>query len=241
MLFARSDKFPTKEVVGSVLAAAAEDGPTLDTALEVASLDSKGLYRMQHHGQCVIWVPGGADFLKNRRLVCVYQEGGGHRGVDATMARLERRCVWDRGKTLPQFTVVDYVLVAWVFRQGKCRKLLSPWTGAWRVANDDKEHVYAVQQLVTAKLRDDHVARMRFYADDKVEITGELLKVSNNLRTRASTTSGASRASSGLQAATSALSRWPGKDWRRRRAPGRRCRACSTTHRPCKKGSRRCG
>ena len=48
-------------------------------------------------------------------------------------------------------------------------------------SNDDKEHVDAVQHLVTAELRDVHVASMRFYADDKLEITGELLKVFQQL------------------------------------------------------------
>ena len=43
--------------------------------------------------------------------------------------------------------------------------------------HDNNEHVYAVQHLVTAELRDVHVARMRFYADDQLDITGELLKV----------------------------------------------------------------
>ena len=62
-------------------------------------------------------------------------------------------------------------------RQGKRCKLMSTWTGPWRVANDDKEHVDAVQHLVTAELRDVHVARTRVYADDKLKITGELLKV----------------------------------------------------------------
>ena len=42
--------------------------------------------------------------------MCAHLEGAGHRGIDATMARLERQCVWKRGKTLPRFTV--YVLVA---------------------------------------------------------------------------------------------------------------------------------
>ena len=60
------------------------------------------------------------------------------------MARLERHCVWDRGKALPHFTVGAYVMVVRVSRQGKLRKLMSTWTGPWRVANDDKEHVYAV-------------------------------------------------------------------------------------------------
>ena len=40
VLFAGSDKFPTKEVVHGVQAAAAEGGR--DTAMGVASLDSKG-------------------------------------------------------------------------------------------------------------------------------------------------------------------------------------------------------
>eukprot|EP00904_Undaria_pinnatifida_P002185 jgi/Undpi1/11968/HiC_scaffold_4.g01667.m1 len=53
---------------------------------------------------------------------------------------------------------------------------MSTWTGPWRVANDDKEHVYSVQHLVTGELRDFHVVRMRFYADDQLEITGELPK-----------------------------------------------------------------
>ena len=70
-------------------------------------------------------------------------------------------CVWERGKTLLHFTVGDYVMVARVSRRGKHRKLMSTCTGPWRVANEDKEHVYAVQHLVTTELRDVHVARMR--------------------------------------------------------------------------------
>ena len=38
-----------------------------------------------------------------------------------------------------------------------------------------------MQHLVTAELRDVHVARMRFYADDQLKIVGELLKVSQQL------------------------------------------------------------
>ena len=129
---------------------------------------------MEHRGHRVIWVPGGAYSLKKRLLLCAHLEGAGHCGVDAAMARFERHRVWDRGKTLPHFTVGDYVLVARVSRQGKRRKLKSTLTGPWRVANDDKEHVYAVQHSVTAELHDVHVAKMRFYADDKLEITGEL-------------------------------------------------------------------
>ena len=38
-----------------------------------------------------------------------------------------------------------------------------------------------MQHLVTAELRDVHVTTMRVYADDKLEITGELLKVFQQL------------------------------------------------------------
>ena len=72
-----------------------EGGPILDKALRLASLDSEGLYRVEHHGHRVVWVPAGADSLNNRLLVCAHLEGAGHRGVDATMARLERHCVWE--------------------------------------------------------------------------------------------------------------------------------------------------
>ena len=80
--------------------------------------------------------------------------------VDAD--RRHHRPRGSRGKSLPQFTVGDYVLVARVSRQGQHRKLMSTWTGRWRVANDDKAHVYAVQHLITAELRGVHVAKMRF-------------------------------------------------------------------------------
>ena len=93
-------------------AAVAEGGPTRDAAMGVASLDSEGLYRVEHSDHPVIWVPAGADSLKKRLLVYAHLEGAGHCGVDATMAWLDRHCVWERGKTLPHFTVGDYVLVA---------------------------------------------------------------------------------------------------------------------------------
>ena len=116
VLFAGSDKFRTKEVVRGVQGPPAEGGPARYTAMGVASLDCEGLYRVEHHSHRVMWVSAGADFLKTRLLVCAHLEGTGHRGVDATMARLERHCVWDCGKTLLRFTTGDYVLVARVSR-----------------------------------------------------------------------------------------------------------------------------
>ena len=40
-------------------------------------------------------MPAEAESLKKRLLVYAHLEETGHRGVDATMARLERRCVWE--------------------------------------------------------------------------------------------------------------------------------------------------
>ena len=71
-IFAGSGKFPTKEVVRGVQAAAAEGGPTRDTAMGVPSVDSEGLYRVGHHGHRMIWVPAGADSLEKRLLVCAH-------------------------------------------------------------------------------------------------------------------------------------------------------------------------
>ena len=65
VLFPGSDKFPTNEVVRGLQAAAAEGGPTLDAALGVASLDSEGLYRVEHYGHRVVWMPGEVDSLKS--------------------------------------------------------------------------------------------------------------------------------------------------------------------------------
>ena len=49
-------------------------------------------------------------------------------------------------------------------------------------ANDKKEHVYAVQHSITGELRNVHVARMWLYADDQLDVTGELLKGFHQLK-----------------------------------------------------------
>ena len=117
---------------------------------------------------------------------------------------------------------------------------MSNWTGPWRVANDDKDHVYAVQHLVTAELRDVHVAGMRVYADDKLEIIGDPLKVFQQLDNQGEyhirSISAIKRAASGngfvvkvaREKLEEAKSTWS------------RCRACFMTRRPCcTKSSRR--
>ena len=74
-LFAGSDKFPTKDVVRDVQAAAPEGGPTRDTAMGVAYRDSEGLYRGEHHDHRVIW-GAGRGRLSEEATVGVCPPGG---------------------------------------------------------------------------------------------------------------------------------------------------------------------
>ena len=47
-------------------------------------------------------------------------------------------CIRDRGKAvLPKFAIGDFVLYARVRRQGVTPKLVSTWTGPWRVVGAD--------------------------------------------------------------------------------------------------------
>ena len=78
-----------------------------------------------------------------------------------------------RGK-LPNFAVEDYVMVARVRRPGSTPKLVSTWTGPWRSVAADKVHMYGVQNTVTSKIKDVHVVRLRFYADEYLEMMAAL-------------------------------------------------------------------
>ncbi|MEP0580138.1 MAG: reverse transcriptase domain-containing protein [Marinobacter sp.] len=78
---------------------------------------------------------------------------------------------------LPKFAVGDFVLYARVRRQGATPKLLSTWTGPWRVVAADHDHVYSVQNIVSGKVHQAHVARLRFYADATLNVTADLKDV----------------------------------------------------------------
>ena len=66
---------------------------------------------------------------------------------------------------LPNFAVGDYVMVARVRRPGSTSKLVSTWTGPWRVVTADKVHVHGVQNIVMGEVKNVHVVRLWFYAD----------------------------------------------------------------------------
>ena len=63
---------------------------------------------------------------------------------------------------LPNFAVEDCVMVARVRRPDSTSKLVSKWTGPWRIETADKVHVYGVQNIVTGVVKDVHVVRLRF-------------------------------------------------------------------------------
>ena len=81
VFFAGSNMFPTNEFVRWIQAAAAEGGPTRDAGSGVVSLDAEGLYRVDHHGHRMIWVPAGAGSLKKRLLVYTHVERAGNRSM----------------------------------------------------------------------------------------------------------------------------------------------------------------
>ena len=47
-------------------------------------------------------------------------------------------------------------MVASVRRPGSMPKLVSTWTGPWRIVTADKVHVYGVTNIVTGEVKDVH-------------------------------------------------------------------------------------
>ena len=69
-----------------------------------------------------------------------------------------------------------FVLYARVRRQGVTPKLMSTWTGPWRVVGADHSHVFSVQNIVSGEVHIAHVARVRFCADADLNITTAEIK-----------------------------------------------------------------
>ena len=84
--------------------------------------------------------------------------------------RERQRQAASRGQLL-NLAMGDYVMVARVRRPGSTPKLVTTWTGPWRIVTADKVHVYDVQSIVTSEVKDVYVVRLRFYADKDLERT----------------------------------------------------------------------
>ena len=98
-----------------------------------------------------------------------------HRSVELvrerrTKANKQRK----RYQLIPNFSVGDYVLRSRV--DEKCQnKLLVTWVGPYRVVRADS-HSFRVQHLITKDEIDVHPSRLKFYADDKLQVTEEILE-----------------------------------------------------------------
>lgn len=55
------------------------------------------------------------------------------------------------------------MLVTCVSQQGRHLKLMNTWAGLWYVVNNDKKHVYTVQNITNSETRGVHIARMKQY------------------------------------------------------------------------------
>jgi hypothetical protein len=98
---------------------------------------------------------------------------GLHRPMAAAAAKHRRR---GRKKQppLPNFEVGDFVLKATVADVGRS-KLQVVWKGPMRIVRTKSPWVFEVEDLVTKKLSEIHVSRLRFYADKMLNVTEDLL------------------------------------------------------------------
>ena len=113
--------------------------------------------------------------------MCPHLEGTGHRGIDAAMARLERHCVWERSKTVPQFTVGDHIYGGSSIQAGQgpqAHEHLDQTVACCQRRQRARGRSAALDHSRTARRPRGEDA---LYADHKLEITGELLKVFQQL------------------------------------------------------------
>lgn len=83
---------PDKLTANEVLAMVRIDALTAETPFGVATPDavtSRGFC-----GQRMLWIPDHAQELKQRMLIWAHTKEVDHRGVGATLERLQEYCVW---------------------------------------------------------------------------------------------------------------------------------------------------
>ena len=89
---------PSKAVVRQAQQKAlATDGTELhsfESAVGLAVLDDEGLFRIHARGRHVSWIQDSDKQLQVRLMICAHMRDAGHRGVAATLVRLQEFCVW---------------------------------------------------------------------------------------------------------------------------------------------------
>jgi Chromo (CHRromatin Organisation MOdifier) domain len=79
----------------------------------------------------------------------------------------------------PNFQVGDYVLVA-EHRKSGVSKLQVKWKGSRRVASEESDYVFAVENLLTKELKAAHATRLRFCKDNELNVTAELAQAAEH-------------------------------------------------------------
>ena len=94
----QDDSLPSKAVVRQAQQKAlATDGTevkSFESAVGLAVLDDEGLFRIHACGRHVLWIPDSDKQLQVRLMICAHMRDAGHRGVAATLVRLQEFCVW---------------------------------------------------------------------------------------------------------------------------------------------------
>ena len=89
---------PSKAVVRQAQQKAlATDGTevkSFESAVGLAVLDDEGLFRIHARGRHVMWIPDSDKHLQVRLMICAHMRDPVHRGVAATLVRLQGFCVW---------------------------------------------------------------------------------------------------------------------------------------------------
>ena len=66
------------------------------------------------------------------------------------------------------------VAASTVRKQSSAPKLVTTWTGPWRVVSGGSPHVYNVQNIVTGVTKEVHVVQVRAYADSSLAVGAEV-------------------------------------------------------------------
>ena len=92
------DSMPSKQVVRQAQQKARDAASgalqAFDVAVGRAVLDDEGLFRVSVRGRNVLWIPDSDKPLQLRLMICAHMRDAGHRGVAATLVRLQEYCVW---------------------------------------------------------------------------------------------------------------------------------------------------
>ena len=67
---------------------------SFESAVGLAVLNDEGLFRIHESGRYVLWIPDSDKQLHVRLMICGHMRDAGHRGVSATLVRVQEFCVW---------------------------------------------------------------------------------------------------------------------------------------------------